>query len=474
MNWYWKIAGSRDEYLRSLGASEDIIAYINSTQYPQLLLNEFRKKPNATLEELQLFSPGQRKIDWSKEVNSLATKFPVPMIKWIVSRILRLKREPYADSYDEASQEYQNFFASFMWSVNQLGQKISQVKDWYNATLPDIASYSVDRAIQLSDEWHETVAAKGIGKIYEEKNIVYGPQWIDPDTGQENEKWRGWTIQKVSTENDLETEGNRMNHCVGSYYDQVKTGETIIYSLRDPKNEPHITMEAEINLRRPDDADHFMQIFGHSNSEPKDEYKNMIRYWVKSQENRPSYEETYDQWSNLSSYSGFGEMEKILETLSENGNEDEYGFETDDNISFWHVITDLINQDSKHNRDMSYNGALSVFPHLIVSAAIKLGPKAITDLEVSLDDISEKANEELDNNWYYEPYSENMPKIEDYEDEKMYDEAMEKFWEDEAEAEADVMDEYRRDHIPYGFLDDIYKELNKARKQGLINKHELV
>ena len=37
MNWYWKIAGSRDEYLRSLGASEDIIAYINSTQYPQHL-----------------------------------------------------------------------------------------------------------------------------------------------------------------------------------------------------------------------------------------------------------------------------------------------------------------------------------------------------------------------------------------------------------------------------------------------------
>ena len=115
MNWYWKIAGSRDEYLRSLGASEDIIAYINSTQYPQLLLNEFRKKPNATLEELKLFSPGKRTIDWAAESHSLAAVYPAPMIKWIISRILRLKREPYADNYNESSQEYKDFFTNLMW-----------------------------------------------------------------------------------------------------------------------------------------------------------------------------------------------------------------------------------------------------------------------------------------------------------------------------------------------------------------------
>ncbi len=41
----------------------------------------------------------------------------------------------------------------------------------------------------------------------------------------------------------LKYEGDTMGHCVGGYCDSVASGETKIYSLRDVKGEPHVTIE---------------------------------------------------------------------------------------------------------------------------------------------------------------------------------------------------------------------------------------
>lgn len=53
----------------------------------------------------------------------------------------------------------------------------------------------------------------------------------------------GWTIQKLTTPEQLQFEGDTQGHCVGSYASEVGSGRTIIYSLRDPKGMPHVTME---------------------------------------------------------------------------------------------------------------------------------------------------------------------------------------------------------------------------------------
>ena len=41
----------------------------------------------------------------------------------------------------------------------------------------------------------------------------------------------------------LKYEGDTMGHCVGGYCPSVASGETRIFSLRDAKNEPHVTIE---------------------------------------------------------------------------------------------------------------------------------------------------------------------------------------------------------------------------------------
>lgn len=54
----------------------------------------------------------------------------------------------------------------------------------------------------------------------------------------------GYQWVEVKSPEALDREGKVMGHCVGSYCEQVKEGNSIIYSLRDPKGESHVTVEA--------------------------------------------------------------------------------------------------------------------------------------------------------------------------------------------------------------------------------------
>lgn len=47
------------------------------------------------------------------------------------------------------------------------------------------------------------------------------------------------------TEQALKYEGDAMGHCVGGYCPDVEAGKTKIYSLRDAKGEPHVTIEVQ-------------------------------------------------------------------------------------------------------------------------------------------------------------------------------------------------------------------------------------
>jgi hypothetical protein len=54
----------------------------------------------------------------------------------------------------------------------------------------------------------------------------------------------GWTIKKLGPE-ALGREGELMGHCVGGYCTDVRNQNSHIYSLRDEKNQPHVTFEVE-------------------------------------------------------------------------------------------------------------------------------------------------------------------------------------------------------------------------------------
>jgi hypothetical protein len=53
----------------------------------------------------------------------------------------------------------------------------------------------------------------------------------------------GWTVRRVRNAEEATREGNQMGHCVGSYGGDIDKGYSHIWSLRDPNNQPHATLE---------------------------------------------------------------------------------------------------------------------------------------------------------------------------------------------------------------------------------------
>jgi hypothetical protein len=115
-------------------------------------------------------------------------------------------------------------------------------------------------------------------------------------------------------EESLKYEGETMGHCVGGYCPDVESGRSRIYSLRDAKGEPHVTIEvepgrlsgktsledwaqtyekthgagtsAEFLANHPEIAEAFVptikQIKGKANRAPKDEYLPFVQDFVRS------------------------------------------------------------------------------------------------------------------------------------------------------------------------------------------------
>lgn len=74
---------------------------------------------------------------------------------------------------------------------------------------------------------------------------------------------------KLTSPEALNREGRLMKHCVGSYADVVASERVVIYSLRDLKNEPHATVELNMNNGR---APSINQVKGKANQPPLGRY----------------------------------------------------------------------------------------------------------------------------------------------------------------------------------------------------------
>ena len=90
----------------------------------------------------------------------------------------------------------------------------------------------------------------------------------------------------------LKYEGDTMGHCVGGYCDDVASGRSRIYSLRDAKGQPHVTVEVQPMkagyLPEPSEdpaaeiAPRIVQIKGKQNRAPNPEYLPFVQDFVKS------------------------------------------------------------------------------------------------------------------------------------------------------------------------------------------------
>jgi hypothetical protein len=483
MNWYLKqlfaqVAQDKAQgitsYLQSLGVSQDVIDHllILNQQEAQYLIGQIRKDPGITLQDIQSLSM-PKKIDpylpWEKTVSK--TDFGIALEKWILTSFRKLRKgmipnKPVINAQDLILLEEiigEDNYTNYIF----FSGKLNEMFDWYNAMSRDnlnfnISSYSPEQAVAASDKWHKAMAAKGEGLIYDNtKRVLYGPQWKNPE-------WNGWTIQSVTSENDLLVEGNRMNHCVGDFCKKVESGDSIIYSLRDPQNKPHVTLETnannEIVIREKE-----IQIMGNSNSEPKDIYKAMIKEWIQSPNNPgiSSFEDDNDPMDEVSGYSYGGEMEELLNIL-EGLEDNEYGIVRRTTWSADDIAEKAIEIEMSR-REPEYQGELTNVPEAIVNMIIndkESSPEYINHqlsmFETYLQELEEEIWE-MSMQWdYYGDY----PEEEDYETPEEFEVAEEEY----RQVEDEYKDEERRRTPQGGFANDGFKLINELAEKGIYKR----
>jgi hypothetical protein len=323
-----KRAGSTENYLQSLGVQPDVIQFVSS-QPPDTakkLVNEVRKNNALTVDQLQQLAQGlasKQKYEPTQRELALANRYEeVPgMSDWVLIQFKkhRVKRRSPVGGTPPTFPQYE---FTYNWlKIQQLGylspdesaaaivDELDSIKDWVRATQPQLASFDLLSAKTASDKWHLEQSQQGKGQGYQENNVVHTFK-------------NGWTIQLVRSENDLKVEGNLMGHCVGSYCNYVTMGDSIIYSLRDPQNAPHATIEVKGDIENePEENDPYpyyseqrpeshgpvsgqweiVQIQGKQNQQPIPEYKAMIKEWFTGigPENISMGQEDTDLYSRL-------------------------------------------------------------------------------------------------------------------------------------------------------------------------------
>ncbi|MDW9481922.1 hypothetical protein GOB57_25055 [Sinorhizobium meliloti] len=147
-------------------------------------------------------------------------------------------------------------------------------------------------AEQMSADWHASLARVRA----KSRNVMAGVRKIAEFSD-------GSFIAELTTAQALKTEGAEMGHCVGGYWNRVRSGDTRIVSLRDADGRPHVTIE----LTRPSEVDvagrgklrlmanlragvnevvasgdwYAAQIRGKQNLVPVPKYADKVRQWMR-------------------------------------------------------------------------------------------------------------------------------------------------------------------------------------------------
>lgn len=370
-NYFYRTAGLLD-VLQNLGINQEIIDAIQNlpTEKQQHWVAALRKNPALSLEELNNLPSKEKKNynstteDYEKRIIGGSHEFN----SWGLIQLKKIRnrkelpegflRSILAGDHPTDQAQIESWLKQNNLSMNLIGyvdfiSQLDEIGDWYKATHPQLASYTAAQAIEASFLWHQEQASEGESKVYKEGNsgIVYGPSW-------QNSSWKGWTIRKIKTKNDLQVEGNLMNHCVGSYCENVELGDTDIYSLRDPSNMPHVTMETNGG------GFNFNQIQGKSNFNPKPEYKAMIKEWVGTLDGAQGNDFHLDLYN----------IEYAEDPLLyiENQLTNEYGF-IDPNSNIIYIFNNLneLILTNLHNRFKVNNNECKKFAKFILEHAIK-------------------------------------------------------------------------------------------------------
>ncbi len=140
--------------------------------------------------------------------------------------------------------------------------------DWASETNSNIFNFNFNQAYMAQSEWHHEMRIKHqIEKInipnIDENRVIF--RFSDKEH-----------FLYLLTPEDLKYEGAVMGHCVGgqNYKSKIKNKFSLVLSIRDKNNLPHVTAEIDVKSRS------LVQKYGKGNKNPIDKYNKMLFEYV--------------------------------------------------------------------------------------------------------------------------------------------------------------------------------------------------
>lgn len=247
-------------------------------------VSESRLLVHPSGEEVRKVGQSEAAQGWE----NLSDRFVYPNLAGNISIAKTLKENPWLDKLKVSAPDTPVYSRASLVNTNDLGfdHLIDELSNALNpeSGLPrhllldpkSMSRVSVPQAVERvsainawraaqkaeADALRANNAATQVYKEYPENNPL-GLRWVElraptPPEGwvQEGAAWRHpdawkkevakehpWLYPNDMLQDALKYEGDMMGHCVGGYCDDVLEGRSRIYSLRDAKGQPHVTVE---------------------------------------------------------------------------------------------------------------------------------------------------------------------------------------------------------------------------------------
>lgn len=272
-----------------------------------------------------------------------------------------------------------------------IAQKVQHIVDFLREKLHiqqnyNIKSLQAEEAFKQSEEWTKSLTKKKLKKEGEGTDYIIIKEFDN-----------GWFWADLISKNATETEGNKMGHCVGgmSYWTAVQSGKTKIFSLRDPSNDPHCTIEYDIANQA------IRQIKGKQNRAVISKYMPYVVAFLSDSSVPIKSISAYELSLNglIKSKTGFLSLRDLPEGAEIDGDLDLVKFKDDEIINLPNnlkVFGDLIlppgaviKPNTEVSKDIKYIGGKNELPSGLKARSLEIFKSSITKLP---DDIKIEKN----------------------------------------------------------------------------------
>jgi hypothetical protein len=237
--------GSPDDSIRKL-ADQGILHYT-----PRRAYSEHNNQPTNLQREAEIKRTYADTPEGESALTQLGKDWEANVDAGITSKTIGPKTiEKYGEEFpwlkNAEGKKLQSIDDEFLYSHLGFDHMVDVLREQVASGIlrpESLKSLSVPQAVQRVHEYN-LAKEKAMQKI---KLQADSEMPVAKDYPEQGYKWlqlKHPTDPSV-TEKALKYEGDAMGHCVGGYCPDVEAGSTKIYSLRDAKGEPHVTIEVK-------------------------------------------------------------------------------------------------------------------------------------------------------------------------------------------------------------------------------------